>query len=87
MTKSSTTKSSIGFAAFPVARREPGALGWEQVGAVADYAGYMARRHGRNAWVGLAHTGEVMPAGKPSPQALDTWAAEGQLTVETRTAV
>jgi hypothetical protein len=26
------------------------------------------------------------PAGKPSPEALDAWAAEGQLTVETRTA-
>jgi hypothetical protein len=28
----------------------------------------------------------MMPAGKPSPEALDAWAAEGQLRVETRTA-
>jgi diguanylate cyclase (GGDEF)-like protein len=81
-----TITCSIGFAAFPFARREPGALDWEQVVAVADHAAYAAKRHGRNAWVGLGLTGEVMPAGKPSPEALDAWAAEGQLTVETRTA-
>ena len=77
---------SIGFAAFPFARREPEALGWEQIVAIADHAAYAAKRHGRNAWVGLGLTGDVMPAGKPSPEALDAWASEGQLTVETRTA-
>ncbi len=77
---------SIGFAAFPFARREPEAVGWEQVVAVADHAAYAAKRHGRNAWIGLGLTGEVMPAGRPSPEALDAWASEGQLTVETRTA-
>jgi hypothetical protein len=75
-----TITCSIGFAAFPFARREPEALGWEQIVAVADHAAYAAKRHGRNAWVGLGLTGEVMPAGKPSPEALDAWAAEGQLT-------
>jgi hypothetical protein len=77
---------SIGFAAFPFARREPEALGWEQVVAVADHAAYAAKRLGRNAWVGLGLTAGVMPAGKPSPETLDAWASEGQLTVETRTA-
>jgi diguanylate cyclase (GGDEF)-like protein len=77
---------SIGFASFPFARREPEALGWEQIVAIADHAAYAAKRHGRNSWVGLGLTGEVMPAGKPSPEALDAWASEGQITVETRTA-
>lgn len=81
-----TITCSIGFAAFPFARGEPAALGWEQVVAVADHALFAAKRLGRNAWVGLGLTGEVMPAGKPSPEALDAWASEGQLTVETRTA-
>jgi len=77
---------SIGFASFPFARREPEALGWEQIVAIADHAAYAAKRHGRNSWVGLGLTGEVMPAGKPSPEALDAWASEGQITVEARTA-
>ena len=77
---------SIGFAAFPFARREPDALSWEQVVAVADHAAYAAKRLGRNAWVGLGLTGEIMPAGRPSPEALDAWASDGQLTVETRMA-
>jgi diguanylate cyclase (GGDEF)-like protein len=81
-----TITCSIGFAAFPFARREPEALGWEQIVAIADHAAYAAKRHGRNAWVGLGLTGEVMPAGKPSPESLDTWASEGQLTVERPTA-
>jgi len=77
---------SIGFAAFPFARREPEALTWEQVVAVADHAGYVAKRHGRNAWVGLAPAADVMPAGPPSREALDAWASEGRLTVERRPA-
>jgi diguanylate cyclase (GGDEF)-like protein len=81
-----TITCSIGFAAFPFARREPEALGWEQIVAIADHAAYVAKRQGRNAWVGLGLTGEVMPAGKPSPQALDDWVSEGQITVEARTA-
>jgi len=81
-----TITCSIGFAAFPFARREPDALGWEQIIAIADHAAYAAKRHGRNSWVGLGLTGEVMPAGTPSPEALDAWASEGQLTVETGTA-
>ncbi|HET6897463.1 MAG TPA: GGDEF domain-containing protein, partial [Vicinamibacteria bacterium] len=78
-----TITCSIGFAAFPFARREPEALGWEQIIAIADHAAYVAKRNGRNAWVGLGLPGDAMPAGKPTPEALDAWASEGQLVVET----
>jgi diguanylate cyclase (GGDEF)-like protein len=81
-----TVTCSIGFAAFPFARRQPEALGWEQIVAVADHAAYAAKRNGRNTWVGLGLSRDVMPAGRPSPEALDAWAAAGQLTVQTRTA-
>lgn len=43
---------SIGFADFPFFEREPGALGWQQVVAVADRCLYAAKRSGRNEWVG-----------------------------------
>jgi two-component system cell cycle response regulator len=77
---------SLGFAAFPFARQQPEGLGWEQIVAVADHAAYAAKRLGRNAWVGLRLTGEVLPAGKLSPESLDAWISEGRLTVETREA-
>jgi diguanylate cyclase (GGDEF)-like protein len=77
-----TITCSIGFAAFPFARREPEALGWEQVVAVADHAAYAAKRHGRNSWVGLGLTSDAMPEGKPTPETLDAWATDGRITVE-----
>jgi diguanylate cyclase (GGDEF)-like protein len=72
---------SIGFTAFPFARDQPEALGWEQVVAVADHASYLAKANGRNAWVGLSMAGAAVPEGKPSPETLDAWAAQGLLTV------
>jgi diguanylate cyclase (GGDEF)-like protein len=70
---------SVGFAAFPFARAQPDALGWEQVVAVADHGTYMAKARGRNAWVGLGASGDVVPDGKPGRETLDGWVAEGRL--------
>jgi len=73
---------SLGFAAFPFARQQPDALGWEPVVAIADHAAYRAKRNGRNTWVGLRLTGDVLPEGKPTPETLEAWAADGRITVE-----
>ncbi len=53
--------ASIGFAAFPFDRRAPAALSWERVVELADQALYLAKRDGRNAWVGLASTAATDP--------------------------
>lgn len=44
---------SIGFAFYPLFPSAPRALGWEQVLRLADQALLIAKRSGRNAWVGL----------------------------------
>jgi diguanylate cyclase (GGDEF)-like protein len=67
---------SIGFAAFPFDLAMPDALGWDAVVALADQAGYAAKRAGRNAWVGLVRnpgTGETLaapPAGQQDVERL-----------------
>lgn len=45
---------SIGFASYPFFGSEPDRLNWEQVVNIADECLYAAKRHGRNAWVGVA---------------------------------
>ena len=50
------TTCTIGFACYPFIRSELDALTWEQVVSVADRALYVAKRSGRNAWVGLIST-------------------------------
>jgi diguanylate cyclase (GGDEF)-like protein len=47
---------SVGFAAFPFLPMQPEALNWLQVVEVADQGLYMAKRGGRDAWVGLIGT-------------------------------
>ncbi|MDH5589294.1 MAG: tetratricopeptide repeat protein [Gemmatimonadota bacterium] len=47
---------SIGFASFPFIPEEPGAVAWEQVVTLADHATYVAKRSGRDAWVGVRAT-------------------------------
>jgi hypothetical protein len=32
--------------------------------------------------VGLRLTGDVLPEGKPTPETLEAWAADGRITVE-----
>jgi diguanylate cyclase (GGDEF)-like protein len=47
---------SIGFASFPVSSAAPRAVSWEQVVDAADRCLYVAKRSGRNAWVGVSVT-------------------------------
>ncbi|MBT9491985.1 MAG: GGDEF domain-containing protein [Paucibacter sp.] len=45
---------SVGYAALPFIATQPERLDWQQVVGLADQALYMAKRGGRNAWVGLS---------------------------------
>ncbi|MGN6281207.1 diguanylate cyclase [Frateuria sp.] len=51
---------SIGFASYPVFAAEPDQLNWEQVVNLADECLYAAKRHGRNAWAGVAPMDEPL---------------------------
>lgn len=53
--------SSIGFACYPFIHERLNTLSWQQVVSVADRALYVAKRSGRNAWVGFLGT-EQTPA-------------------------
>lgn len=55
---------SFGFAAFPFYPLHPGVLNWEQVVDRADQALYVAKRAGRNTWVGVRGA----PAGNPADE-------------------
>jgi len=43
---------SVGYAAFPFQLEDPTWMGWERVVEVADACLYLAKKSGRNAWVG-----------------------------------
>jgi diguanylate cyclase (GGDEF)-like protein len=60
---------SIGFACFPFQPAHPRWLNWSQVLELADEALYMAKRGGRNSWVGLYATETCQP-GETFPQFL-----------------
>jgi len=47
---------SVGYSALPFLSSQPERLDWTQVVGLADQALYMAKRSGRNAWVGLSAT-------------------------------
>jgi diguanylate cyclase (GGDEF)-like protein len=47
---------SVGFASLPFITSQPERLSWLQVVGMADQALYMAKRSGRNAWIGLLAT-------------------------------
>ena len=50
---SASLSVSIGFAPYPFSIHHPLLFSWEQVSSIADQATYMAKRSGRNAWVGI----------------------------------
>ena len=51
--QTATLSCSIGFAFYPFLSSNPRLFNWEQVMAVADRALYVAKKSGRNAWVGV----------------------------------
>ena len=76
---------SLGFAFYPFATEAPGTLTWEQVVKLADTCLYVAKRGGRNAWVGIFPAADraclPRPGGGPMP--IGAWLAEGSLEVAT----
>jgi diguanylate cyclase (GGDEF)-like protein len=44
--------ASIGFAVYPFSPLNPDLMSWEQVSGLADQCAYIAKKNGRNAWVG-----------------------------------
>jgi diguanylate cyclase (GGDEF)-like protein len=54
--------ASIGFAAFPFIRSDPGAKTWMEVVELADQALYLAKESGRNTWIGVSATTIIRPA-------------------------
>src|SRR5262249_52962380 len=77
-----TVTCSVGFAAFPFCRRQPEVFGWEQVVAVADHGAYVAKRRGRDSWIGLSAVDGATLGGAPRQEDLDGWMEEGRLVVE-----
>ncbi|HYD79387.1 MAG TPA: diguanylate cyclase [Paucimonas sp.] len=54
---------SIGFVCYPFLPRHPESLSWSQVVELADQCLYMAKRAGRNGWVGLQGCDAARPEG------------------------
>lgn len=48
--------ASIGVSPYPFCETNPGIATWEQVADVADLAAYLAKTHGKNAWVHASGT-------------------------------
>jgi len=73
---------SVGFAAFPFVPRDPRAVSWDQVVGLADQAAYLAKRAGRDAWVGVVATDSTPPeAVRGDAPTLDLLVAEGVLEI------
>jgi len=60
---------SVGFSSWPFFKREPDALGWQEVLGIADRCLYLAKNSGRNSWVGVTVRSDYK--GKAEPEALD----------------
>ncbi|MCV2352856.1 diguanylate cyclase [Paucibacter sp. B2R-40] len=76
---------SVGFASLPFIAAQPERLDWQQVVGLADQALYMAKRSGRNAWVGLSATAKTPALGDVSELLLSPQASAnaGWLRIET----
>jgi diguanylate cyclase (GGDEF)-like protein len=58
---------SVGFASFPLLPTAPAAVSWGQVAEAADQCLYMAKRAGRNTWLGVVGA-DAPPAKVDVPQ-------------------
>lgn len=75
---------SVGFAAYPFVPRHPRAITWEQVVELADQGAYIAKRSGRDAWVGVYATEETpLELGRGEGLTVAPLAAEGALALVT----
>ncbi len=54
---------SVGFAAYPLIPGSPDEGSWEHVVGLADAAAYLAKRSGRDAWVGVSVNSAHLPEG------------------------
>lgn len=54
---------SVGFAAYPLIPSHPEEGDWEQAVGLADAAAYLAKRSGRDAWVGVSVQTSHLPEG------------------------
>ncbi|MCV2358439.1 sensor domain-containing diguanylate cyclase [Paucibacter sp. TC2R-5] len=75
---------SVGFATLPFVPSQPERLDWQQVVGLADQALYMAKRSGRNTWVGLSATAQTPTVGDISELLLSPQASAnaGWLRIE-----
>jgi diguanylate cyclase (GGDEF)-like protein len=74
---------SIGFAAYPFLRNEPGRVTWEEVVDIADICLYAAKHEGRNRWIGVVagqsgHPGTLVERMRAS---LDVVVASGEVEI------
>jgi len=76
---------SIGFAFYPVLGDLPEAAPWEQVLSLVDRCLYIAKREGRNLWVGVGATELFTPSDWPIDLAseMPRLLAEGRMTLHT----
>jgi diguanylate cyclase (GGDEF)-like protein len=56
---------SVGFAPYPLLPDRPEFGSWEQVVGLADAAAYLAKRSGRDAWVGISMESPELRPGRP----------------------
>jgi len=76
---------SIGFAFYPLLVDAPGAGDWEQVLSLVDRCLYIAKREGRNAWVGVGATERFAASDVPHDLTAEVprLLAEGRMTLQT----
>jgi diguanylate cyclase (GGDEF)-like protein len=77
---------SIGFASYPFLRRNPHALTWEQVVALADDGLHVAKSQGRNMWVGVFEADGEVPArlDRLTADGIARWTGHGHVRLENR---